>query len=250
MITHLTSKHRKIYGNCQVLSPDGILMFRCDEKKVNWYLDRNLGEIVSKSPLTIKLNFEPKGLGNHNKMFGLSEMKNKCVVCGQEEFLTKHHIVPYCYRKYFPVEVKSHNFHDVVSMCVDCHDKYERKADELKKELSIKYNAPLNGIIDFNPDLKFKKIAITLLRNNKSIPRKNVKFLQNELKTHFKIKRLTKIKLEKISSINYITIKKSHGEIVMEQIYNLQDFIEMWREHFIKNSNCQYLPEKWNVKNI
>ena len=60
-------KDRKIYGNCQVLSPGGILMFRCDEKKAKWYLNRNLGEILSESPLIVKLKFEPRGLGNHNK---------------------------------------------------------------------------------------------------------------------------------------------------------------------------------------
>jgi len=82
-------KDRKIYGNWQVQSPDGILMFRCDEKKANWYLNRNLGEVIKTSPLIVKLKFKPRGLGNHNKSFGLSEMGNKCVTCGDEEYLTR-----------------------------------------------------------------------------------------------------------------------------------------------------------------
>ena len=74
-----------IYGNCCVLSPEGILMFRCNTKKVNWYLNRGLASIVSDDPLTIKLNFTPNGLGNHNKGYGLSKMHNKCVNCGIED---------------------------------------------------------------------------------------------------------------------------------------------------------------------
>lgn len=42
-------KDRKIYGNWQVQSPDGILMFRCESKKANWYLSRDLAESVSEN---------------------------------------------------------------------------------------------------------------------------------------------------------------------------------------------------------
>ena len=78
-MTHLHTKIKEIYGNCKVLSPDGILMFRCDDKKANWYIKRDLCEVTEDEPLTIKLKFEPKGLGFHEKDFGLSNMQNKCV---------------------------------------------------------------------------------------------------------------------------------------------------------------------------
>ena len=115
-LSRTVTKDRKIYGNYQVLSPDGHLMFRCDEKKANWYIKRNLAEIISNDPLIVKLKFQPKGLGNHNKKYGLSVIENICVVCGSDEFLTRHHVVPTCYRKFFPLEKKSHNFHDVLSL--------------------------------------------------------------------------------------------------------------------------------------
>ena len=129
----------KIYGNCKVLSPDGLLMFRCQEKKINWYLKRDLAQIVNLDPLTIKLNFEPNGLGNHNKVYGLGEMDNLCVVCGNNIEITRHHVVPICYRRFFPIEKKSHNFHDVLSVCADCHENYEYYAFKFKLDLSVKY---------------------------------------------------------------------------------------------------------------
>jgi hypothetical protein len=242
-------KDRKIYGNCQVLSPGGILMFRCDEKKANWYLNRNLGTVVSESPLIVKLNFEPKGLGNHNKSFGLSEMGNKCVTCGNEEYLTRHHVVPYCYRRYFPTELKSHNFHDVLSLCADCHDAYERKADELKEKLATIYNAPINGEVEVKGDMiKWIKIARALIGDTSNIPKKRIKSLKNEIKKYFGIKRLTMVRLKSISETKTTFLRKTHGEVVISRIDNIQTFIEMWRSHFLEHNDCKHLPKDWSVK--
>lgn len=243
------SKNRKIYGNCQILSPEGILMFRCDEKRLNWYLKRNLAEVVSTNPLTAKLKFKPKGLGNHNKPFGLTEMNNICVVCGTQNFLTRHHVVPACYRKNFPLKIKSHNFHDVLSVCVNCHESYERKADQLKKELSILYNAPINGELQTNSDLvKFSKIAYTLLSSQISnIPKSRVEFLKNKIKVKFGIKRLTKSSLFKISKLKLVT-SRTHGKMVMDKVEDIQQFVEIWREHFVDNNDCKFLPKNWNIK--
>lgn len=242
-------KDRKIYGNCQVYSPDNILMFRCDEKRANWYLSRNLADVTILSPLTIRLKFQPKGLGNHNKEFGLVEMVNRCVNCGSEEYLTRHHVVPYCYRRYFPLSLKSHNFHDVLSMCVECHEKYERKADELKNNLSKIYQSPINGELQSCKELvKYVKIAKTLSLNYNQIPKSRLINLKKEIKQYFKISKLTKEKIDEISNIKLFVVKKTHGEIVINKIDNLQDFVEMWRKHFVDNNECKYLPNTWSVK--
>lgn len=241
-------KDRKIYGNCRVLSPNGILMFRCDEKKANWYLKRNLGEIVSNKPLVVKLNFKPSGLGNHNKEFGLSDMPNVCVVCGTKNHLTRHHVVPYCYRKNLPLEIKSHNHHDILPLCVDCHENYEKFADDLKIELSIKYEAPLNGESDGDVDtIKLSKISSTILRNDLNIPKKRVVELREIIKSFFGIKRLTNSKLLELTKIKQKPIQTSHGELVIGKVDNLQLFVELWRKHFIDTMNPQFLPDNWKI---
>ena len=98
----------RLYGNCQILHPDGSLMCYCAMRKINWYLKRNLATQISNNPVVIKLNFQPKGKGNADNPFYLQERRNICVVCGTQENLTKHHCVPYCFRKHFPNEYKSH----------------------------------------------------------------------------------------------------------------------------------------------
>jgi len=243
---------RKIYGNCQVLSPEGYLMFRCDEKKANWYLSRSLANIVRKEPfITIQLKFKPRGLGNHNKPFGLSEMKNQCVNCGTEEFLTRHHIVPFCYRKHFPLNLKSHNFHDVLSMCLTCHEKYERKADELKKEISIQFNSPINGYHqDIDKSLiKAIKNANTILRGDESIPDFRIKEIKEELKS-FLLRDFDYNDLVFLSNQKRQISKKTHGQNVVEKLADIQEFIQMWRKHFVEHNECKYLPSNWDVNNV
>ena len=240
-------KDRKIYGNCCVLSPNDILMFRCDEKKANWYLKRNLGEVISDNPLVVRLNFEPNGLGNHNKEFGLSDMSNICVVCGTKNHLTRHHVVPYCYRKKLPLEIKSHNHHDILLVCVDCHEYYEEFADNLKIELSSKYNAPLNIIEEDTKEiLKYSKICSTILREDLNIPKSRIKYLRNKVKSFFGIKRLTKSRLIQLSKIRK-NKNKTHGEMVVSSLDNIQDFIEMWRKHFVDNTKPKFLPDNWKI---
>src|SRR6516225_9795332 len=133
------------YENCEVFSPDGQLMFRCCQKKANWYLRKNLGTKLSDQPLRIQLNFVPKGVGHIDDPYFLQIMQNRCVVCGEEKDLNRHHIVPYCYRKFFPVCLKEHRSYDVMPLCLPCHRLYEDHALELKRELASLYEAPLSG---------------------------------------------------------------------------------------------------------
>ena len=237
-------KDRKIYGNCRVLSPNGILMFRCDERKANWYLRRNLGEIVSNNPLVVRLNFEPNGLGNHNKQFGLSDMPNICVVCGTKNHLTRHHVVPYCYRKNLPIELKSHNHHDILPVCVDCHEYYEKFADKLKSELSTKYNAPLNVKVD-KEILRYRKMSSLVLRNDINIPTNRITELRSKIKSFLGIKRLTRKRLTQLSRVE-LRINKTHGQIVISNV-DIKEFVQMWRKHFVDSTNPKFLPDNWKI---
>lgn len=250
------NKDRKIYGNCQVVWDD-ILMFRCDKKRADWYLktlDKNtgetIGELLSEDPYTVRLKFKPKGLGNHDKEFGLTEMDNRCVSCGTEEYLTRHHVVPYCYRRFFPLSLKSHNFHDVLALCVSCHEKYERNADKLKEQLAVEYKAPISGETIENKDIiKCIKISTTLLNDGIKVPKSRARRLRKYLRDRFNLKRLTRDKIEEIASTKVVVIKRTHGEIVMSQISDIQSFVEMWRNHFVDNNDCTYLPKNWSIKN-
>ncbi|CCG83394.1 protein of unknown function [Taphrina deformans PYCC 5710] len=44
--SHLQARTTRIYSNNSVYSPAGRLMFRCSDKKLNWYLRKQLAEVV------------------------------------------------------------------------------------------------------------------------------------------------------------------------------------------------------------
>jgi hypothetical protein len=250
-LIHTVDKDRKIYGNYKVFSPNGELMFRCDEKKANWYLNRDLAKLTDIDTFTIQLKFEPKGLGNHNRVYGLTEMYNKCVVCGSNEFLTRHHVVPICYRRFFPVHIKSHNFHDVLSVCANCHEQYEKSAFEYKLKIAEQYNVPINGeMYDNREFLRVKRMASCLVDGIfPNIPKKRIKEIKKEIKNYFKWKNISKKRVKEILDVKLKVYNRTHGEIVISKVIDINEFIKSWRNHFVENMDCKYLPKNWSVDN-
>jgi hypothetical protein len=37
--------------------------------------------------------------------------------------------------------------------------------------------------------------------------------------------------------------------VVVENIEDLQEFVTMWRRHFLENNNPKYLPKNWSPEN-
>lgn len=244
-----------IYGNCQVYSPDGELMFRCLEKRANWYLARNLATIINKEPLSIQLKFIPKGKGETLDILKM-ERKNKCVVCGIEDLnlLTKHHLVPFVYRQHFPEKRKKHSSLFVVPICRDCHLKYENEyAYQLKKVLAEAYAAPINGTFDVERNKAMG--IIKCLRNFKdTIPQDRKDFLRDKLKQNlidFGI--YENDDLSDISSLNIVEerlekeskeqVVHCHGKTVVDRVKDLDEFEKMWSKHFVDSMKPQYMPE-------
>lgn len=239
-----------IYGNCEVYSPDNELMFRCMEKRINWYLKRNLATIIRENPLAIKLNFTPNGKGSLVK----SIRNNQCVVCGEEnlEQLTRHHIIPYEYRKYFPRDLKEHNAIYVVPLCLLCHEKYERYADEFKKQIEEKFNAPRqNNFQNYN---YIEKHITTILRYKDLIPENRLKeikqILSKSMSSEFDMNFVesdcddnTKLELhlKNIQATGYS--KNNHAEIVIKTCQDLDGFSKRWVVHFIETMNPQFMPD-------
>ncbi|KAJ2359220.1 hypothetical protein IWW50_002240 [Coemansia erecta] len=139
----MLSREKDIYNNCRVLDIDGNLLFRAGNKRLEWYLSRNLAARIDDR--TIQLSFANKGSGRQDEPFYLQEMQNICTVCGTPESLTMHHIVPHHYRKYMDESIKSRSSHDLLPLCTRCHDEYERHAVRFKKHLAACFCAPMDG---------------------------------------------------------------------------------------------------------
>lgn len=241
-----------IYGNCLVRSPNGTDMFRCVEKKANWYLDRELAVLISENPFIIQFTFEPNGYGHEDDVYSLAIKENKCVVCGLTElgYLTKHHIVPYEYRTHFPLEFKEHSSHDVVSICNEHHAEYETKfALELKRDFAIIYEAPQNITKSEKMISTMYSYAKALILHGDKMGEERKKELIEYIQLFQKEKVNDKL-IKKLSEVNTKDLfNKKHGEIVYNKVKNdLQSFVELWRNHFIDNMKPKYMPTGWDIK--
>ncbi|KAK9816641.1 hypothetical protein WJX72_003201 [[Myrmecia] bisecta] len=139
------SAHSPVYENCKMLSMDGELLCYCDKRKLLWYETRGLADRICDDPATIQLRFAHK-TGDQMQGFGAfyAQSKiNRCVGCGEEGHYLRYRVVPSCYRRNFPVYLKSHRSHDIVLLCVDCHERASQAAERLKKQLAAEYGVPL-----------------------------------------------------------------------------------------------------------
>ncbi len=281
LISKGSLRTNKIYGNCKVYSPSGNLMFLCVEKKAKWYLDRfdkntgeplavkirNINPIINSlmtlfgiypKELKIQLNFEPKDEGNRGDKYSLSKKENRCVVTGKRVLknLTTHHITPHEYRKYMSEKYKSANSHDVVAIVNDKHYEYELEADKLKLKLAKKYNAPINGQKEVNHLLFYAiKSANAIKNHGDKIPEKNLELHKEKIRAYSGQKRVTQKLIDKLINTDFeeASRMKSHGEIVVEKVMlggdeAMQEFVEMWRKHFIKHMKPKYMPKYWDIK--
>ena len=244
----------KPYGGHKVLDHNGELIFRCADKKLRWYLQRDLATIVHDGPQkTIQLKFIPAGNGNKGDVFALAEKKNICVVCGSEEELSRHHIIPQSYRRLFPTELKNNFNHDVLLCCLDCHMSYENEALLFKRALAERYDAPIYGerYIELQRVSSAYGFARSIVEHGDVIPVDKQLALMEKIKT---ILNLEKVDLDVILELSENVPRdnpewnlKTHSELVLENVDDLEEFIKMWRSHFVTTMNPQYLPHGWSV---
>lgn len=263
--------------NWKVYNPEGRHMFTCGEKKANWYLDRNLA--VRFGVGKIMFTFDPKGSGfEDNEVFGRSPRESRCVVSGTKEKLQRHHIVPYCYRSFFPKEYKSKNHHDVVLINHKLHGEYETHASKFKDEIGVIYG--VKSIDKFNAEYTSKLREIgreyailtnTILSLFKSYNKVSQEVIVEKLQY---IAEHTNIPFETLRTYNYVQLYKmylylkdehsiaidrfktenrleyDHGYHVVNKLLDedsIEEFVKLWRVHFIEIMKPKYMPNGWSV---
>ena len=236
-----TLSEDNLYGGIKILSPEGGILCRCNKKKANWYLDRELAD--KKSEDCIVLRFTPKGFGDP---YLIHSKENICVVCGSDKELTKHHVVPRSYRQHFPVQFKTHLSHDCVLLCVDCHEKYELASRDRQKVLARRYNVVLRGAEGKSPLSRAFGAMKALLDHMNKIPPERQKQLWEIIEQHLGYKP----KREDFHTIlANKPVMQTHGELLVSKFSEkrLVGFIMGWRKHFVKVMTPNFLPEGWAI---
>eukprot|EP00897_Mesotaenium_endlicherianum_P003422 jgi/Mesen1/3107/ME000184S02174 len=134
-----------VYDNCRIYGGDDRLLCFCDKKKLEWYVQRGLAEYVSREPpLSVRLLFEPRGRPEDDANdFYVQSKSNACVACGEAGHYLRYRLVPSCYRHHFPEHLKSHRSHDIVLLCVDCHEVAHKAAERHKRQVAAQLGVPL-----------------------------------------------------------------------------------------------------------
>lgn len=243
--------NKQLYDNILTVTPEGEPLCRCNQRKADWYIQRNLAEVISENPKVIRLKFKPKGTGHIGDDFYLAERSNVCVVCGTSEKQTRHHIVPHCFRRYFPENIKKHNSYDVVSLCVICHDEYEKQADKLKLALGYKYSVKYGSTISQDPiKARICRYGTALMRYRDRIPQSRMNVFIDTLKKYYGKEEITD---EDIIAAAHLDLKnkdistKKYGGLIVSQIEDLEEFIKMWRKHFITSMSPKYMSSHWTI---
>jgi hypothetical protein len=250
----LHARRSVLYGNVHVQGQEGHEMFHCNASRALWYLNRGLVDIVSESPPTIKLRFIPGGPGHTGDPYYLTEKINCCVACGAVGALTRHHIVPYKYRRFLPPEIKSHNYHDILLLCIPCHNRYEEYAQKLNREIAKEYGVELHGSggMKYLPEIgKAVCAARAILNHQATIPHdrlvelkeKVAKFVGKAEADVDDFRHVASLKpWEKIEGYQH------PGEYIMQKMDDFQTFTERWRAHFLQIMQPEHLPANWDLK--
>ena len=242
-------------------APDGQVLCTCDTKKADWYVAKGIGYVISEDPYTVRLKFEPSGRpeGKAGEYY-LSVKPNICVVCGKDDSFLRKNVVPHEYRRYFPSVMKDHQSHDVLLMCVRCHQKSNMYDAEMRKFLSEECNAPIGTETDVklreNVELKRVRSAGRALQANRlknSIPSSRLEELKDILLDHYKVDLLTDEIVDKAAEANFLI---ENGEYVPHSRAVVQYFLERggllqlevrWRKHFLDTMKPEFLPPLWSV---
>ncbi|CAN6199172.1 unnamed protein product [Urochloa humidicola] len=154
------------------------------------------------------LLFEPKGRPeDEDNEFYIQSKKNICVGCGEKSHYIRYRIIPSCYRMHFPEHLKSHRSHDIVLLCVDCHEIAHSAAEKFKRRVAKEFGIPLfvQKIVNlgdislithtsvsedkFNgrgvSPLQLRTAAMALLRHGSTMPLKRCEELMQIVKSYY-----------------------------------------------------------------
>lgn len=237
-----------IYGNLTMQAPDGTPLFRCGKDKWDWYVGRGLAVPIDAT--TARLTFRPKGPGASADPFLMADKENLCCVCGETEGLTRHHVVPHCYRSRFPDAYKHHNHCDVVPLCEACHRTYEQvHSAALRQQLAEEYGAPLRGSeVAGDAEAAAIRAAWAITGPHKDrIPGPR----RDELLRRVEAVTGAPPTAEDLCSIASRTPRRvEHGAEVVCGLSDIETFILRWRRHFVATMRPRHLHPLWDAERL
>jgi exonuclease 3'-5' domain-containing protein 2 len=224
----------------RLLDRNGRLISWCSKKKKDWYLQEGIVKPVGDDAIQFLVETAVDFREKHPEALSY---KDCCVVCGTKEGLSSHHVVPYSFVEFFTNDWKDYCEHDVVYLCVKCHNKYEKSSHQFRMELLKKY-----GVSAAYDRIKGQAIAAANTIRKRKVPNnvkekllgRIVRYLNKTQITDQDIKAVSKLKL----------VEKEEDRPSAQLVRNLTDigeFCALWRDHFIKTMKPKHLTKGWDI---
>jgi hypothetical protein len=125
--SHLDGARR--FDTFLVLTTGGEPLLRCSQKRARFYLKKGFARQVADGVLQFTDDTTERTLGElYLGQFGaffVAVKNDRCVCCGREGRLSRHHVVPRRHKKRVPLPWRS-CLSNVLFVCLDCHEKYEQ----------------------------------------------------------------------------------------------------------------------------
>lgn len=240
-----------IYENCRMFSPDGTFMAMVNRKKANYYISNNLADVVhdDEDGLYFKLRFIPKKVRQEDYCKEIKE--NLCVVCGATQELSRHHIVPRCYKKHLPPKYVRKMFYDTVVLCFNCHSSYEEIANLYKKDLFKLRNIDIEIPQCILNKYKVGSYARTLLIRKEVMPKEAFDSLKRIIDNYIDLNGGSCEELAANGKLQFKNECRIHIENCYKKLvdsFGAQKFIVHWRKHFVDTMKPKHMPKCWEIK--
>lgn len=226
-----------MFDNIALLTPDDQLLARVSKDRVKWYVERDLADQVDET--TVRLKFEPRSRKVYYE-YELEPRPNKCVVCGTKNKPSRHHVVPYRFRKYLPAEYKNRNIFDLLIVCRDCHDTYHIIADKFIVELFEKH-----GVVDQRKEIELIRNPAKGLANFwDRIPEARRQNMIERVSNYTGIQ-VTFANIEEVIDLLNRQFTACNPDQNLVECFDIKDFVIMWRLHFIDTMKPKHLSQTW-----
>jgi hypothetical protein len=243
---------QKCYDNILLKDVNGEIIGFIDQKRAKFYISRKLA-VFDEVNKILKLNFKVSKKTVADEPFYLQPRENKCVVCGSTSELSKHHCIPWMFRKHYPDNWKKHSSHDVLVLCEIHHRDYEKKANLLKEFLGSAAGVENGGKLIYPSWYIYGKKILGLESNKKQIPHEH--YIS---KKSFYLDKIEKelgevsFSLSKLKDKMKVFIEKEHITKINKiiQHFGCNEFAKIWRNHFVSTMQPKCLPDKWDINYI
>ena len=192
----------------------------------------------------------------------------------------RYSVVPHTYRRHLPEFLKSRSSHDIVLLCVKCHQLASFHGDSLRARLAVECSAPIGVGRPAQEDALRKRarsLASALLSARATdIPPARRREMLETIRSFLRQEQAEKVRggegggdehvgsgeveRETLVRISCLPVchqdeneddasPLSHASLVVASQIDLAAFIRRWRQTFLESMNPQHLPMGWSVEN-